>query len=333
VELLVVIAIIGILIALLLPAVQAAREAARRSQCSNNLKQHGLALHNYHDVHKTFPPALLNSGRVTNAANAGSYYPEGVRNHSGWLFLLPFMEQQPLHDQLDFRSATNQSNPNAGGPAPEATPFYVRNVALLDGRLNVLECPSHPAGGEDSTYTASTWYWRQNAKRASYLFSTGVFVDYHAPYHIYSSDIRRGAFGNNGAAKFAMITDGTANSIAIGEAAGGGRFKTSSHYGPWGLQGTHTCCHGRVVSLSSSTLNSIETSTSSSNYWGNWMINGPWYGRADGKTYAWVFGSLHPGGAQFVFCDGSGHFLSETLDYLVFLRLAYIADGEATSGF
>ena len=93
VELLVVIAIIGILIALLLPAVQAAREAARRSQCTNNLKQIGLALHNYHDTHKSFP-----TGMVT-------FWPDPPGSHVtdepvwGWAALvLPFIEQKPLHD-------------------------------------------------------------------------------------------------------------------------------------------------------------------------------------------------------------------------------------------
>src|ERR671912_555830 len=96
VELLVVIAIIGILVALLLPAVQAAREAARRMQCGNNLKQLGLALHNYHDTFKVFPPALLNSGHVS-AGYVTANFPEGPRNHSGHLFLLPFIEQTTLH--------------------------------------------------------------------------------------------------------------------------------------------------------------------------------------------------------------------------------------------
>src|SRR6188474_2683919 len=85
VELLVVIAIIGVLVALLLPAVQAAREAARRMSCSNNLKQLSLALHNYEDTHKTLPPAGIDS------------------NQMSWtVLLLPYMEQKPLYDQFNF---------------------------------------------------------------------------------------------------------------------------------------------------------------------------------------------------------------------------------------
>src|SRR5688500_14607520 len=95
VELLVVIAIIGVLVALLLPAVQAAREAARRMACSNNLRQIGIGLHNYHDTYKTFPPAI---------SYWGPWVPQGqMPNREAWawsVLLLPFVEQSPLHDQL-----------------------------------------------------------------------------------------------------------------------------------------------------------------------------------------------------------------------------------------
>src|SRR4051812_46558261 len=118
VELLVVIAIIGILVALLLPAVQAAREAGRRTQCANRLKQIGIALHNYHDTFNTFPPGVL--------ALTTSNDPAG--NHGwGWgAMLLPFLEQAPLHDQINFEQDTT-------------TPA---NLALINQTLSAFQCPS-----------------------------------------------------------------------------------------------------------------------------------------------------------------------------------------------
>jgi prepilin-type N-terminal cleavage/methylation domain-containing protein len=104
VELLVVIAIIGILVALLLPAVQAAREAARRMSCGNNLKQIGLSCHNYHDTYKTFPPGNITPGNCCGTPSAATWT----------LFILPFLEQQPLHDRYNF-NLWNDGNPGRSG--------------------------------------------------------------------------------------------------------------------------------------------------------------------------------------------------------------------------
>ncbi len=127
VELLVVIAIIGILVALLLPAVQAAREAARRSQCSNNLKQLGLALHNYHDTHRVFPPGVLASG-------LNSKLPTNPRSMSWMPMILPFIEQAPLYDQLQ--------------PYMQTTDSATFPSDLMNTVIESLVCPSDPAGGK-----------------------------------------------------------------------------------------------------------------------------------------------------------------------------------------
>ena len=336
VELLVVIAIIGILVALLLPAVQAAREAARRMQCGNNLKQLGLAVHNYHDVFKTFPPALLNSGHNTVAYQAANF-PEGPRNHSGMLFLLPFMEQTPLHSQINFSVATAERNPNGQSPAP----LSAVNDPFTKTRLKMLECPSHPQAGEDAGISADVNYTFRNSKRTNYIFSTGVYSDGSATYQQSYADIRQGAFGNNGSAKIADITDGTSSSLAFGEAAGG-RQKTATQYGPWGLQGVHTCCHGRVVTSSTTILDATTFATGTLCYDQNYNINKDFISGTSGtacvplatrtgKSYAWNFNSLHPGGAQFTLCDGSTQFLAQTIDYLTLCRLAYVHDGQVAA--
>lgn len=318
VELLVVIAIIGILVALLLPAVQAAREAARRMSCGNNLKQLGLALHNYHDTYKTFPPAILNSGRTPNNANN---FPPGqqVLNTTGWAMMLPFMEQQPLHDRYNFRVCSSSSQSNGVTVSGDDQ----INDGLYNARLEILECPSSPTVGEQRTNApgSNDEYSMRDAWRTNYLFSSGVFTERNDRYMAYNGDSRQGAFGNNGAAKLASIVDGTSTTIAIGEAVGGALWKTSANYGPWGLTGTHTCCHGRVSS-NTSAVPPVYTAAQKQDT----HINSPYQGRADGKTYAWTFGSQHPGGAQFVLCDGAVRFLPEGMDFLTLIGMAYIHD-------
>jgi prepilin-type N-terminal cleavage/methylation domain-containing protein len=137
VELLVVIAIIGILVALLLPAVQAAREAARRMSCGNNLKQIGISLHNYHDVHKVFPAALMGSGRYNSAAYYSTSGTNWVKNTTGWTLLLPFLEQSSIHDRYNFHVCSSMSSPY--GHRVSGTDLI--NDGLYNQRLNVAGMP------------------------------------------------------------------------------------------------------------------------------------------------------------------------------------------------
>ncbi len=325
VELLVVIAIIGILIALLLPAVQAAREAARRSQCSNNLKQIGLALHNYHDVHKVFPYSVSNSGAITS----GSASPPagGVLNHRGWLLLLPMLEQGPLHDQVNFNLATGARDPSGiglvGGLAP-GDPGNANDV-VVSTSLDVFLCPSD---AQPKSYT-NTGYANYAIAPGSTTLQ-GAFTNYDFSTRRGSSWARtwrdepiltRRLFGHNTSSQFRAILDGTSNVVAVcetlrstwnGVSATWGYAKHVGHgvdlaY-PRGIN-FHLCC--------------------------SW--DSPPFERTPVYTYRlgdWgTAGSMHPGGAQFTFADGSVHFLSETTDQSVFNRLAYISDGQPVGEF
>lgn len=339
VELLVVIAIIGILIALLLPAVQAAREAARRAQCTNNLKQQALAFQNYHDTFKVLPPAMINCSR----SSWRSRWP--VMNIPVWALVLPFFEQGPLHDQMSFEIANTTTNPYGATLAGTTAEIDSINGPLIRTRLSALECPSHPSAGQLSS-AGGSWYNRTNQPRSSYLVCTGYFVDYHADYSAYRSNYNRsrtGAFGNNGAARIADITDGTSNSSLVGEAWGGDGFKCSSHYGPWGLAGIHTSVHGRVVS---GWAVGLYSPAQWANWARDWHINSAfriwnpsyWCARAQRSrgvdlAYAWAFNSGHPGGAQFALADGSARFLSETMDYKTLCLINYISDSQVLDQF
>lgn len=317
IELLVVIAIIAILVALLLPAVQQAREAARRAQCKNNLKQVGLALHNYEETHKQFPAALLNSGRLTN----GSTINGPTRNTTGWTMLLPFMDETARFDKWDFDQASSASNPRAGGtPGDDTT-----NAPLWQDAPKGLVCPSHPDGGQKllrGVGNPADFYSANNATRISYLFSTGVFTDYNSNYTAYNSDIRQGAFGNNGGATLAQFVDGTSNSFAVGESWGGGLEKTSSVYGPYALVGTHTCCHGRTLANSSSVLQQANVAP----YLASYGLNATYNNDALKRSYAWEWRSGHAGGGHFLMGDGAVRFVSENMDRLNFTRMAFIHD-------
>ncbi len=177
VELLVVIAIIGVLVALLLPAVQMAREAARRMQCTNHLRQYGLALHNYHDVMGKFPPAAAWDGNTNLTA--------AVNCISAFAILMPYYEQGNLQSQWDFKVNHN----HATNLVPAGTP------------IKLMFCPSRRNPMKNGNYAA-----------ADYALSAGTGYDQTA-----NLTEHKGMFNTNSNIRMADVTDGTSNTFAIGE--------------------------------------------------------------------------------------------------------------------
>lgn len=198
IELLVVIAIIAILIALLLPAVQQAREAARRTQCKNNLKQLGLAQHNYHDVAGMFTPNPI--GRPTEAS--GGRYLQDWLAHAGMAMLLPYVDQAPLYNKLDFNSRMDSNI------APNT------NQTLTTTNIAAFKCPSDPGSGV--RYTA-------NMSSNSYVISAG-------PASSWDMGANNPGFASrHKGSNTRDILDGTSNSIAMSEArigVNGGQWQT-----------------------------------------------------------------------------------------------------------
>ncbi len=296
VELLVVIAIIGILIALLLPAVQAAREAARRSQCTNNLKQLALALHNYHDSFKSFPSGWIK----TPTSNAGN-----DQNMWGWTALiLPFVEQQPLHDQI--KPGTNQFESLANA-------LWVANgsgtsLGVLSQPVAAFRCPSDvgPVSNQNrdrfpfsagagsgrvatSNYIAATASWRIESNNNN------------APNCNPSINQRWGIFQQNGDTKFRDITDGTSNVIALGER----RWRKKMD-------------NGNIYTIGAANLFGVRRANTNPHRADQVGCGCPkinldvWASRTDADE---GFSSEHPGGAQFALADGSVRFISETIQF------------------
>ncbi|MFH1922281.1 MAG: DUF1559 domain-containing protein [Planctomycetota bacterium] len=307
VELLVVIAIIGILIALLLPAVQAAREAARRSQCSNNLKQLGLALHNYHDVYRILPYG----GDITVPGWLGV-----VGDHGGWMVrLLPFMEQQPLYDQLD-RYNVELSVTTDGTP--------VREIII-----DTIICPSDDHQGY---YMTSQNYGTQKRAASNYSASMGSQNNSpcgtHNNYFGHGPDVRNddwtlslqrlsGVIGHwQVSARFADITDGLSNTIALGEV----RPRCSNHVRN-GWLSFNALYTGTGIPINFPTCEGEQPYGPPCN-----LYRGAW-GASQG------FKSRHPGGCQFALGDGSARFISETVDMVTYQKLGDRWDAQPLGAF
>ncbi len=289
IELLVVIAIIAILIALLLPAVQQAREAARRSQCKNNLKQIGLALHNYHDALDTFPPGFIDASSTLDARSTGW----------GWaVFLLPYIDQANLYAKLEV--ATKSLDQHRGGTAETASTDQMKTP------ISVYVCPSDSAPelvkdrGNNARLSYPGVYGSANVAASS----PGSPERY--PGMNNANAMFNGMFAGNSKVKMRDFTDGTSNTLAVGEVQGmnriGGIWVGSFGINRWA---------GYIFQTNASTL-----------------INA-----AAGRTHPtwasnYVFSSSHVGGAHFLKADGSVNFISENISATIYENLGNRRDGQ-----
>ena len=306
VELLVVIAIIGILIALLLPAVQAAREAARRSQCSNNLKQIGLAFHNYHDTYRTFPmPYTLDMASF----NANAW---GTR-------LLPYLEQQPLYDLFDLTY-------------PFFSPFaglLYDNQTPSQEHVGAFNCPSTPGGPRINDFElpaaaigiAIPW----KAASSDYCSANGILGVWHSVY--YEPVVGRPLSDREGVlaqydecTNIAEIRDGTSNTLMVIERAGANDLYRDGMMVEKGGVGTGTAGGGWADVLNG------EFWFAGSLYDGT-GATGPCLINCTNEDTRGAY-SFHPGGIQILMADGSVQFASETMSTITFARLVAKADGE-----
>ncbi|MCP4786680.1 MAG: DUF1559 domain-containing protein [Fuerstiella sp.] len=320
IELLVVIAIIAILIALLLPAVQQAREAARRTQCKNNLKNILLSLHNYHDVHTTFPQGQT-PGRPRLHCCGGNW-----RVH-----VLPYMDQGTVFSQIDWSGAYS-----FGGSRNYAA--YAGGAEVFAGlRIPTFICPSSPLDPNDTTVVNN----QQMGQTHHYV---GVSGSLGVPRGSnrktdYGGVVRgNGLLGVNRNARIRDATDGTSNTIMIAEQSadvnidGTNRNVSSNYYGGWSGQA------GRIA-----------TDRAGRPHWGagttclrypiNHGVGKQRIARSSipGADRAWDFNTIinsyHTGGIQVGLGDGSIRFVSENLDFGTLQRLCSMNDGDTVGEF
>ncbi|MCG6154568.1 DUF1559 domain-containing protein [Rubinisphaera margarita] len=303
IELLVVIAIIAILVALLLPAVQQAREAARRSSCKNNLKQIGLALHNYHDTHRVFPPGyVLGQGPGTPPANTLS----GNQVKWAWgAYILPFIEQGSLYDALEISDGSTDADDFAGA-----------NQLLRTSMIDTYRCPSDAApdlNNRRGNRTISNYVGMLGPDDAD-IGTSGAKTTPRSPD---ANADRSGLFRRNSKVRMRDVTDGTSNTIAIGERA-------------WELNnpqfGNKARCRAAIWAASNGNRMNVDQNDAQAvavlGVTGGGINFVDVFG--DGSNTAAMaqnqnqcaitFSSLHSGGAQFLLLDGSVRFLSENID-------------------
>lgn len=323
IELLVVIAIIAVLIALLLPAVQAAREAARRSQCVNNMKQIGLALHNYESVHSALPPSKIrNGGCACTAANKPAQ--ASVLNTTIFTMILSNLEQTALHNAYNFvHPSSNNTYQNCYSVASGTTAYA--NSTVVGSLVSVYACPSDLSPEivkpDDATTGA---YSRINARRSNYLACAGQYVDNNCPTSSGGTGFTsalQGAFNNDTSVTFSQINDGLSNTCFIGESP---QEHSSTSYGPYWGAGCHTSTHAVVYNPSHAWAPTSIPNRSMLEVFG-------YAPDPKQRPYAWRMGSKHPGGLNMLFGDGSVKFIKNTINPYTWWVLQTIAGGEVVS--
>ena len=335
IELLVVIAIIAILIALLLPAVQQAREAARRTQCRNNLKQLGLAIHNYESTFNCSPAGKLSfGGSAAIVAPNGTTPDPIIRNATGLATILPYFDQAPLFNQLNFSAAFGdyRSAPVTGASTmalPNATNSGHAKLGLTP--LTALLCPSDNGSvvaPAEANYSPDHGTNAFGYARTSYDFimRTTTYAGANN-YRILAVDMRY-MFGENSFAKFRDATDGLSNTFLMGEAT----LTTQNGRSPAWLHAGHLMvgidpCGTHNVTFPPTGLNVWKYNTSAVAP----TRRASWYNAA----------SLHTGGVQFLMGDGTVRFISENIDSITpagqplstLWRLCRISDGNPVGEF
>ncbi|MCX7425490.1 MAG: DUF1559 domain-containing protein [Planctomycetia bacterium] len=309
VELLVVIAIIGILIALLLPAVQAAREAARRMHCANNLKQLGIAIHTYNTANGRFPPAGLDY----LWCEAGTPSPISL-NANSWVMLLPYLDQQPLFDQYDVNSCASHAKWNGHGGPLVGNAVTSGNAAVVATRLSAFTCPSET--GQPYCYNHPAYYIADGCSltgaKTSYDFSGDGTYPYGRTCHAWErqTPATRRMFGENSTTRVADVSDGLSNTAAITETC----FTVRNGECPaWGYR-------AHVFQGMDLGLNGV-------NKWADFYH--PEAGVPFGSLGDWSSpGSMHPGGCHVVSGDGAVHFLDQTADTIVLEAISTMAGHE-----
>ena len=301
IELLVVIAIISVLIALLLPAVQQVREAARRTQCRNNLKQIGLALHNYHDVHRRFPPGVIHG----DFRGAGSPYAGSRRLEFGWgwsVSILPFLEQTNIYRRFDLKSTRWPRN---GAYAENG------NVELPQHIINAYLCPSDPGAvvldiGTRQNDLRILW------ARTNYLgLADSRDAWENVAEQTYHGD---GMLFNHSSLRFGHVTDGASNTLFVGEGTSQKAQKSHTPQARWNWA-SHNITDLRTGLNGPGTIPADPVSISTG------LPPGP------------GFASYHTGGLHFLLVDGSARFLSDSIDQSVLEAAGTCGGGEVVTEF
>lgn len=315
VELLVAIAIMAIMIALLLPAIQQAREAARRAQCKNNLKQLGLALHNYHDAYLVFPPG------ETNTKDIGY----GTAGHAWQGFVLPYLDQTAVYSRL------NWSLPGWIWP-PVVETVDPNHTMAVNTVLSVYLCPSSTQSAKVNIMPGSPAHPPNHLGNCEYVGIAGSDLN---PRTGWTNASNRGAFFLNSRTSVRDFTDGTANTMLVGEFSGVAKCQalnagggTSNSSLSWDMGNQCGNCLGGEMTWAAKT---VAFPPNGAYFWND--ADAQRCPPVESVVSRAALKSNHKGGIHITLTDGSVRFLSENIDLVTYKNLADRADGNPVGEF